>query len=347
MASEDHQVTGEVIGQLLGDALAYLYPAALRVAARTGLADLMADGPVPASRLAAQTGADEDQLRRILRFLATRGVFREEADGAFGLTAAASLLRSDSPKSLKPLVLLFTDPMYWLPAGRLDETLRKGSTVFADIFSAQIFEYLAASPEPDELFADAMAALSMIEQGGVVASYDFPATGTVADIGGGLGTTLRAVLVRNPGLSGILFDRERVLARHRLGEPGEPGEPAIGGRWTTVAGDFYAEVPSGADIYLLKRILHDKTDADCLRVLRACRSAMPETGRVLIIDPLLPEGPGYPASLKRSDVLMMAVFEGKERTERELRVLLDQAGLGLSQVIATPTSLTVVEAVAS
>ena len=341
MASGDNHVAGEVIGQLLGDALAYLYPAALRVAARAGLADLMADGPVPASRLAAQAGADEDQLRRILRFLATRGVFREEPDGAFGLTGAASLLRSDSPQSLKPLVLLFTDPMYWLPAGRLDDTLRKGSTVFDDIFGAQIFDHLAASPEPDELFADAMDALSTLEQGGVVASYDFPAAGTVADIGGGLGGMLHTVLIRNPGLTGILFDRERVLARHRL------DDPAISGRWTTVAGDFYIEVPEGVDIYLLKRILHDKTDADCLRVLRACRRAMPEAGRVLIIDPLLPEGADYPASLKRSDVLMMAVFEGKERTEHEVRELLGHADLALSQVIRTPTSLTLVEAVAS
>jgi hypothetical protein len=337
----DRAALGEAVRQLLSDSLGYLYPAALRVAVRAGVADHLAGGPLPVERLAALGGVHEDHLRRVLRFLATRGVFYEDDNAAFRLTTAASLLRSDSSLPVRSLVLLFTDQLYWLPTGRLEDTVRKGATAFGEIFGAQFFDHLSTDQEAMELFSSAMAALSMTEQGGIVDSFDFPETGTVADIGGGLGGLLRTVLTKNPGMNGILFDREPVLRHHQL------GDPAIEGRWKIVAGDFYTSVPGGADIYLLKRILHDKTDGDCVRVLKSCRHAMPEDGRVLIIDPLVPAEGEYSPSIKISDVLMMAVFEGKERTESQIRTLLAQADLVLNNVIQTSTSLTILEAIPS
>ncbi len=339
MSEVDSTALGAAVRQLLGDSLGYLYSAALRVAVRVGVADHLAAGPLPVERLAALGGVQAEHLHRVLRFLATRGVFREDEDGVFHLTTAASLLRSDSPLPLRSLVMLFTDELYWLPAGRLEDTVRKGSTVFEDIFGAQFFDYLPTDKERSELFSTAMAVLSLTEQGGIVESYHFPGTGEVVDIGGGLGGLLRAILTSNPGLTGILFDREPVLRQHRL------DDPAITGRWETAAGDFYTSIPVGSDIYLLKRILHDKTDADCVRVLRACRQAMPGDGRLLIIDPLVPPAGDYPVATKLSDILMMAVFEGKERTEDQLAALLAEAGLTLSRVIPTPTALTIAEAV--
>jgi len=303
------------------------------------VADHLADGPQPVERLAALGGVQPGHLNRVLRFLATRGIFRADEDGVFHLTTAASLLRSDSPLPLRSLVLLFTDQLYWLPAGRLEDTVRKGGTVFGEIFGAQFFEYLPADEERSTLFSTAMAALSLTEQGGVVESYDFPGTGEVIDVGGGLGGLLRTVLTSNPGLTGILFDREPVLPHHQL------DHPAIAGRWKTVAGDFYTSIPAGANIYLLKRILHDKTDADCVRVLRACRQAMPGDSRLLIIDPLVPPGSDYAVSTKLSDVLMLAVFEGTERTEGHLAALLAEADLTLSRVIPTRPALTIIDAV--
>jgi hypothetical protein len=330
---------GAAVRQVLGDSLGYLQAAALRVAVQAGAADHLAEGPASAERLAALGGVQADPLRRVLRFLAGRGVFREDEDGSFHLTTAASLLRSDSPIPLRPLILLFTDQLYWLPSGRLDDAVRKGSTVFGEIFGAQFFDYLTGTQQQAELFSEAMAALSVTEQGGIAGAYGFPQAGTVVDVGGGLGGMLKAVLVGNPGLQGILFDRESVLRQHRL------SDPAIEGRWSVTAGDFYESVPAGAEIYLLKRILHDKTDFDCVRVLRSCARAMLQRGRLLIIDPLVPDVGDYSASTKLSDLLMMAVFEGKERTQAELRVLLAEAGLTLSRVVPTPTPLTIVEAV--
>jgi len=339
LTDTDPAALGAAVRQLLGDSLGYLYPAALRVAVRAGVADHLAQGPLPVQQLAALGGVQADHLNRVLRFLATRGVFRADEDGNYHLTTAASLLRMDSPLPLRSLVLLFTDQLYWLPTGRLEETVRKGSSVFEEIFGAQFFDYLPTDEERSELFSRAMATLSQTEQSGIVASYDFPDTGKVVDIGGGLGGLLHAVLISNPGLTGRLFDREPVLRQHRL------DDPAIAGRWETAAGDFYASIPDGASIYLLKRILHDKADADCVRVLRACRQAMSAGSRLLIIDPLVPPGGDRPVSTQLSDVLMMAVFEGRERTESQIAALLAEAGLTLNRVIPTPTTLTIVEAV--
>lgn len=338
MGEVDAAAIGAAVRQLLGDTLGYLYSASLRVAVRAGVADHLTDGPLTAERLAELGGVQPDHLRRVLRFLATRGVFQENEDGAFELTTAAGLLRSDSTLPIRSLVLLFTDQIYWLPTGRLDEAVRQGATVFDQIFGAQFFDYLATEPERAELFSDAMACLSLTEHRQAVAAYEFPGKGTVVDLGGGLGGLLHTVLAENPGLRGVLFDREAVLSRHRL------DQEAIAGRWETAAGDFYDTVPAGADVYLLKRILHDKTDADCVRLLRACRAAMSDHGRILVIDPLVPARGDYSPSTKLSDVLMMAVFEGRERTEADLGVLFEQADLAVGRVIPTASGLTIVEA---
>ena len=339
MTDVDPAAIGAAVRQLLGDSLGYLYSAALRVAVRVGVADHLAGGPLPVERLAALGGVQADHLKRVLRFLATRGVFREDENGAFHLTTAAGLLRSDSPLAMASVVLLLTDELYWLPAGRLEDTVRKGSTVFEDIFGSPLFEYLAGDEERARVFHTALDDLSATEHGGVVASYDFPRSGTIVDVGGGRGGLLHEALARNGGLHGILLDHESVVAEHRL------DDPAIEGRWQTVAGDFFSDMPSGGDVYLLKRILHDWDDAASVRLLRACREAMSGQGRVLVIDTVVPPG-NDPHPSKLSDLAMMVVFDGKERTEEELASLFTQAGLTLNRIIPTPGTLSIVEAVA-
>jgi hypothetical protein len=327
-----------LVRQVLGESLGYLYPAALRVAARFGVADHLTDGPKTPQELAALSGVQAEHLKRVLRFLATRGIFHEEESGAFGLTPAAELLRKDSPVSLRSVVLLFTDETYWRPAGRLDDTVQKGGTVFEDIFGSPFFDHVAADEERGRVFDAGLADLSIMEQGAIAGSYSFPLAGTVVDIAGGRGGMLHAVLSRNPGLRGVLFDREAVLSRHRL------GDPAIAGRWETATGDFFEAVPSGGDFYLLKRIVHDKSDAESLRILRSCRAAMSDHARLLIIDAVVPPGNGpHPSVL--SDLLMMTVWDGKERSEEEFGKLLADTGLKLSRIVPTPTALSIIEAV--
>jgi len=327
-----------LVRQVLGDALGFLYPAALRVAVRLGVADHLADGHKTARRLAELTSSDAPHLKRVLRYLATRGVFREDDEAAFHLTPAAALLRADSPVPLGSVVQLFTDDLYWQPAGRLEDTVRAGTTAFEDIFGATFFDYIEGDPERERLFSSALADLSTLEQGPVAEAYPFPETGTVVDVAGGRGGLLHAILSRNPGLRGVLFDRESVLAEHRL------GAPAISGRWETVAGDFFTAVPTGGDLYLLKRIIHDKSDDESVRILTSVRAAMSESSRLLIVDAVVPPGNApHPSTI--SDVLMMTVWDGKERSEEAFAELLASADLKLSQITPTRSSLSIIEAV--
>lgn len=336
----DPAAVGAAVRQVLGDALGYLYPAALRVAVRVGVADHLTDGPLPVERLAALCGVQPDHLRRVLRFLATRDVFREDEDGAFHLTTAASLLRSGSPLSVRSTVLLLTDEMYWLPTGRLEDTVRKGTTIFNDIFGSPLFDYLAGDEERAQIFHTGIADLSTMEQDGIADSYRFADAGTVIDVAGGPGGFLQAVLRRNPRLRGVLFDDESVLREHRL------TDPAIAGRWETVAGDFFTAVPRGGDVYFLKRVLHDWDDAHSLRILQSCRAAMSDQARLLVIDAIVPLG-NDPHPSKLYDVAMMTIFDGKERTEAEFVSLLAQAGLKLNRIIPTPGTLSIIEAAAA
>lgn len=335
----DPNEIGAAVRQLLGDALGYLYPAALRVAASANIAEHLADGPRTAADLAELTDMNADHLHRVLRFLAGRGVFREDEDGKFHQTTAASLLRAGSPVSLRNLVLLFTGDMYWLPAGRLSDTVSQGSTVFDKLFGAQIFDHLPTDKAAQELFADAMADLSVLEHGGMAESYEFPESSTVIDIAGGLGGMLHAILTRNPTVHGVLVDRPEILARHRV------QDPTVADRFTTAEGDFFTSVPTGGDVYLLKRIIHDKSDEEAVHILRTVRAAMSDTARLLVIDIVVPPG-GLPHPNPMSDLLMMTVFEGRERTEGEIAALLSAADLKLSRVITTPSAMCITEAIA-
>ncbi|MFD7233936.1 methyltransferase [Streptomyces syringium] len=320
-------------------ALGYLHSAALRVAARIGIADHLADGPRTPEELAALTGVSAPHLQRALRLLATREVFREDKDGAFHLTPAAEFLRSDAPTSMRDGVIMLTDETFWKPAGRLEDTVRAGRTVFDEIFGAPFFDHLARVPQAGEAFDTGMAGLSDSEDDVVAAACAFPATGTVVDIGGGRGGLLRRTLLRHPGLTGVLYDQEAVLRHHHL------DDPALAGRWEVRPGDFFASVPDGADVYLLKRILHDWSDEDCLRILRACRAAMKDGSRLLVIDAVIVRD-NAPDLGKTLDVLMMTSLNGRERGEQEFRRLLAEAGLRLTRVLPTPSAMSIVEATA-
>lgn len=336
--SEGQADAGAAIRQVLGDSLGYLNAAALRVAVRFGVADAVADGPKTIAEIARQAGVPARSLGRVLRLLGARGVFRVDPDDTVHPTTASGMLRSDSPLPVRDAVLLFTDQMYWLPSGRLDEAVRNDGTVFGELFGDQFFQYLTTDTERARLVDRAMTAISMTEQGPIVAAYDFPDSGTVVDVAGGQGSFLRTILTANPGLRGVLFDRAEVLASHVL------ASPATEGRYETVPGDFLVSVPAGADIYVLKRIIHDKSESEARAILRTVRAAMPESSRLLVVDAVVPQGENLSPSLALADVLMLAVFEGHERDESEYHELLAAENLKLSRIVSTPAALSIIEA---
>jgi hypothetical protein len=317
--------------------MGYLFSAALRVAAVLGVADHLTQGPRPVAELAEAVGADSLNLHRTLRLLATRGIFAEDDAGRFALTPTAELLRTDVPSSFRAAILMLTDRTFWLSAGELEEAVRTGTPSFERLFGMPFFDYFARDADTAAIFHVGMASMSDPENPLVARAYDFPSAGVVVDVGGGHGGLLLAVLRDHPGVRGVLFEQPHVLQEHRLGELGADH------RWDLAAGDFFTEAPPG-DVYLIKRILHDWDDELCVRILRQCRQAVSDHGRVLVIDAVIPPG-NDPDPGKVIDLLMMSALTGRERTHAEFEALFTRAGFRLARVIPTGTRLSIVEGV--
>lgn len=329
--STDNEAAAFVLDEVVG----YMYPAALRAAAAFNLADHLRDGPRTVEQLAGLTGCAASAVHRVLRLLATRGVFTEQEPGRFALTPPAAALCTTAPVSVRAAVLMMTEPAMWRSAGEVVASTRDATPSFDRVFGMPLFDYYARNPEAVAGFHDGLAAYSDVENGPVAAACAIPRGATVVDVGGGRGGLLLEVLRANPSARGVLFDREHVVADNRLSAAAD-----LADRWQPVAGDFLAEVPP-ADVFLLKRVMHDWDDATCVRILRNCRAALRPGGRILVFDAVLPAG-DVPHQAKGLDLLMMTVLPGHERTEDQFRHLFRQADLSLeliTHVHAMPVSV--------
>lgn len=321
---------------VIEEAASYLYPAALRAAVLLDVADHLVDGSRDPDELATLTGARGPYLRRLLRYLASRGTFREDDDGRFHLTPYADVLRADSPRSVRAGVLTSTSPQWWASGGDLVDAVRHGEPAFDRRYGQPVFAFLAENPDMGALFNQGMANFSAGHIEVIAATYDFPASGVLVDVGGGVGGLLLAVLGARPGLHGVLLDHEKVLADNVLDQLDTPD------RYTLAPGDFFSSVPAG-DLYALKNILHNWTDDECVRILENCRRAMKPGGKVLIMEMVIPAGNDEHFS-KTLDMIMMALLPGQERTVAEYERLLDRAGLRVTKMIPTATTISMIEA---
>ncbi|MGW0792257.1 methyltransferase [Streptomyces sp. NPDC002911] len=341
-ATADPQPSGtsQVTGELLELALGYVYSAALHAAARFGVADHLVAGPRTAEDLAGLVEADGPHLYRLLRFLATKGVFREDDEGRFHLTPLAEPLCTYAERSLRDYIRVRGEAPFWESAGRLHDAVRTGTTAFEGLHGIPFYDYVAGEPEFGRAFNTSMAAFSEALSNDIAEVCDFTEAKSVVDVGGGRGGLLRAVLRRNPHVTGTLFDLENVVAGHVL------DTADLSGRWSAVAGDFFVSVPSGADVYLLKHVLASWPDEQCLRILRTCRGAMPAHGRLLAVNAMIPAG-NEPHPGKTIDMLMMTVLNGRGRTRAEYETLLTAAGLKVTRVLEPSPHASVLEAVPS
>ncbi|MFG3258796.1 methyltransferase [Streptomyces sp. NPDC048172] len=315
----------------------HIYASALRAVAEHGIADLLADGPRTVEELAERSGTRPEPLRRVLRLLASRGLFREER-GTVALTEEGAALRTDVPGSQRAPVLMFTDEMFRRAAAGIPETLRTGEPGFDAAYGRPFFAYLEETPEKSRLFDAAMTSRAGTVNAHITEVYPFPGSGTVVDVGGGRGGLLRQILTDAPGLTGVLHDRPETVAENLLSTT-----EALDGRWRAEGGDFFTAVPEGGDLYVLKNILHDWPDADCLRILRTVRRAAAPGTRLLVIDAVLPDdGTSHPAVAL--DLVMLMVLRGRERTADEFAALLADAGFRLTRVLPTRSMSSVIEA---
>jgi hypothetical protein len=318
---------------------AVLHTAALGALFRLGIVDLLASGPKTADELAAAAGAHPGALYRALRTLSAKEVFAEDEEGRFHLTAVSALLRSDGPSFLRGMFELGTLVPFMEATLAIDHSLKTGLPAFDHRHGAPVFEYLKAHSPLDEYFAKGMAGISDGDNAAVAASYDFSGASRVIDVGGGLGGLLVEVLERNPSVRGVLYDRAEILAK-----PGRVTAAGLDDRVERVTGSFFDSVPEGGDIYLIKRVLHDWDDKTCVSILKNCRRAMSAGGRVLVVDDLVPPGNG-PHPSKPLDLYMLVLLPGRERTEREMAALFEEAGLKLARVIPTQASVMISEGV--
>jgi hypothetical protein len=289
---------------------------ALGIVADLGVADALADGPRPVAELAEENGADADTLYRMLRALASDGVFAEDDPGLFRNTEASELLRSDNADRWPEFAHLFGEVCY--PAiGALD--VRRIEVPFARAYGTDIWSWFASKPEERSNFDRAMEG-GHAERADKLAALEWHADKTVVDIGGGTGRLLRDLLDRRPELRGIVFELPEA----------DRDETGVGDRLTFVSGSFFERVPQG-DAYVLSKILHDWDDERALAILRTIRAAAPDEARLLVLDSVVPAG-NDPAGVKWLDLLMLVLQRGRERTESDWHALLDRAGFRIERI---------------
>ena len=306
-----------------------------------GVPDQLGTRTRSCSDLARESGVSEDGLYRLLRALASVGLFTESAKRRFKLAPMGQLLRRDHPESLAGYAQFTAHDSTWRPWGQLRYSVKTGLPAFDHVFGAPIFEYLSREPAAAAVFDSAMTSISTTEARAAADAYDFSGIGTLMDVAGGHGFLLATVLRRHTSMRGILFDLPHVVA----GATATFSRARVAARVRIESGDFFKELPSGADAIIMKHILHDWDDDSATRILQACHRALGRRGKVLIVDPVLPAG-NVPHYGKLLDLEMLVLTpRGRERTKSEFTTLLRGAGFRLSRVIATASPLSIVEAV--
>jgi SAM-dependent methyltransferase len=294
---------------------------------------------VPGDRLAAACGADADALRRILRGLGALGIIADTPDG-YALTPLGDLLRRDVPGSVYHPARLMGHPAVQRAWTSLPYTARTGRTAFDHAHGVDFFTYLHRDPDLADRFNRFMSGVTDEVAGTVAAHYDFGDAKRIVDVGGGDGALLRAVLRANPRAYGTVLD---VTMLRRQAEEAIAAD-GLTDRCAFADGDFFASVPGGADVYLLKSVLHDWDDDSAVRILETCRAAMAPHSRLLVVERGIPDSGPAPFEDVMSDLIMLAMARGRERTGTEYRTLLGRAGLRPHAATPTPGGPTIFEA---
>lgn len=311
----------------------YWHTQTIYVAAKLGIADLLKDGPRPVPELAQATGTNPRALHRLLRALASIGIFAED-HGRFALTPLAECLLDPSTKAMATM----RGEFQYRAWGELLFSIQSGKSAFEKQHGKPIFDYFSENPETGKIFDQAMTGVHGRETDAMLAAYDFSGIGTLADIGGGNGSVITAVLKKYPTMKGILYDLPAVGERARA----NIRAAGLEGRCQVVAGNFFEAVPPGADAFLMRHIIHDWDNDKSLTILRNCRKAMGQGSRLLIVEGVVPPG-NEPSVSKFFDLAMMVLPGGMERTEEEYRQLFKAGGFRLTRIVPTKTWVSVIE----
>ena len=324
-----------MLGRMIGG---FMVTQMIYQATKLGIADLLKDGPKSIDTLAESAGAHPKALYRLMRALASVGIFAETDDCHFQLTSLAGYLRSEFPGSMRNFALWAGETFTWRPFGELLHSVKTGKPAFKHVFHTGIMDYLAGNAEASRIFNQVMTERAGPTAAAVCAAYDFSGINKLVDVGGGHGILITTILKANPLLRGVVFDLPSVVdgAKDILKREG------VADRCEIVPGNFFESVPVEGDTYILSSVIHDWDDDHALTILKNVRQSMPKDGKLLLVEYLIQPG-NDPFPGKISDIIMLVTENGLERTEAEFRALLDTAGFTLTNIIQTQSPMSVVE----
>ncbi|MET7276442.1 methyltransferase [Streptomyces flaveolus] len=323
-----HLIQGAVITQ------------AISVAARLGIADVLADGPLPAEDIAARVGSHPDATRRILRALTGHGVFAVRPDGRYEHTPLSDKLREDAPDSMRGFALLMNHPTLWEEWGHLSSTVETGEANLPKLRGMGALDFFHANPGYARVFFQAFGELSASETAPILAAYDFSRFGTVVDVIAGRGNLLAGILQQAPDVKGVLYDQEVAT----VDSPALFEAAGVADRLTIEHGGYLGKLPSGADAYVFKHIIHDFSEADAVTALRNAREAIAPGGRLLVIEYALPENNEKHIG-HTIDLWLMLMLGARERTRTEYSDLFAKAGFELTRVVPTSAPISIIEGI--
>ena len=305
----------------------------LYLAAKLGVADVFDDQPKTIAQLAAATNTEPQPLYRLLRALASVGIFTEVSDQCFVLTSLGATLQGNSPDSMRYFVMAQMGYDHSLGWTNGLHSLRTGEIAFDAAAGMPVWDHYARHPEDAQIFSQSMTNAGTAIAQAVAATYDFSRFNMIVDVGGAQGSLISTILRSYPHLKGILFDLPEVIAAVNVDEKIQP-----------IAGNFFESVPSGGDGYLMRWIIHDWNDEKSSIILKNCHRAMPDQGKLLLVESIIPSG-NEPSPAKFIDMIMLLLTGGRERTEAEYRSLLRSNGFELTRVIPAPSMVSIIEAV--
>jgi hypothetical protein len=319
--------------QILELALSYSVARCLHVIAEIGVADALNDQPCTAAELAASTGVDAAALARALRLLSAYDIFEARDDG-YVHTPASLLLRTNHRQSMRSFVRWIGAPIDWQSFELLESSIRTGVSAAEQVTHGGVWAYLAQHPETKRIFDEAMTGKAHGQIAGIISNYDFAPFSTIADIGGGRGHLLHAVLSAAPHAIGVLFD---------LPDAVERAASSASPRFKLQAGDFFKDPLPVCDAYLMMQVIHDWSDDEAGQILRAIRQAAPGHAKLLLIEAIIPED-SKPSWIKMLDIFMLALHTGRERTRHEFEKMLAAAGFRLDRVVGVGLGTSLLEA---
>ena len=320
-------------------ATGFMRTGALIAAAQLGIADILEQGPQSPLDIATAAGAEPDTTDRLLRTLVRLGVLQNFEDGCYANTPMSTFLLDRHPASMRPFLLLAGDKSWWHAWGELAGSIRTGEPAFKRVFGMEYDDYLQNHPDLAVIFNRCMTSTAQANNAAIIDQYDFSPYRTVMDIGGNHGSLLIAILEQYPQMNGVLFDLPHVI------ETCPEMDTALSPRSELTGGNFFAFVPSGGDIYLLKQILHDWDDDQALRILKNCSKAMHRNARLLIIETVLDKENASVVNYLFDLHMLVTASGGKERTESEFHRLLERTGFRTIRTLQTPVSFCIIEAI--